>query len=205
MVGVETTEMKRAEEARARTEEALRTSVAMLRRAENVAHLGHWRLELPSRRLAWSEEAYRVFGVTPDSFELSHASVRRLVHPDDLRALGEASESWMREGSGSSEFRIPGPGGTVRYAVISAQVERDVSGTPIALFGTFQDTTELRRTERELREKNVELERFTYMISHDLKSPLVTIRTFLGYLEQDLTGTAPGPGSEGPALHARSR
>ena len=30
------------------------------------------------------------------------------------------------------------------------------------------------------------MERFTYMISHDLKSPLVTISTFLGYLEKDM-------------------
>src|SRR6185436_732634 len=33
--------------------------------------------------------------------------------------------------------------------------------------------------------KNAELERFTYTVSHDLKSPLFTIRGFLGYLEQD--------------------
>jgi signal transduction histidine kinase len=48
------------------------------------------------------------------------------------------------------------------------------------------DTTEIRQKERELTEKNAELERFTYMISHDLKSPVVTVKTFLGYLEQDL-------------------
>jgi PAS domain S-box-containing protein len=41
----------------------------------------------------------------------------------------------------------------------------------------------------ELESKNAELERFTYTVSHDLKSPLFTIRGFLGYLEQDaLTG-----------------
>lgn len=37
----------------------------------------------------------------------------------------------------------------------------------------------------ELESKNTELERFTYTVSHDLKSPLFTIRGFLGYLEQD--------------------
>jgi signal transduction histidine kinase len=37
----------------------------------------------------------------------------------------------------------------------------------------------------ELETKNAELERFTYTVSHDLKSPLFTIRGFLGYLEED--------------------
>jgi signal transduction histidine kinase len=51
---------------------------------------------------------------------------------------------------------------------------------------SFRDITERKRQERELIEKSVELERFTYTVSHDLKSPLVTVKTFLGYLEQDL-------------------
>ncbi|MEW6286796.1 MAG: GAF domain-containing protein [Chloroflexota bacterium] len=54
------------------------------------------------------------------------------------------------------------------------------------LYSDLQAELALRqRLISELEAKNAELERFTYTVSHDLKSPLFTIRGFLGYLEQD--------------------
>ena len=60
------------------------------------------------------------------------------------------------------------------------------------MVGISHDITErkqqeeaLRQSSQELQQRNDELMRFTYTASHDLKSPLVTIRAFLGYLEQD--------------------
>jgi PAS domain S-box-containing protein len=64
-----------------------------------------------------------------------------------------------------------------------------LDGAVIGRVWSFRDITERKRQERELIEKSSELERFTYTVSHDLKSPLVTVKTFLGYLEQDLAGS----------------
>ncbi|MGB7788127.1 PAS domain S-box protein [Methanoregula sp.] len=57
----------------------------------------------------------------------------------------------------------------------------------------IRDITERKRVEnlreeliKELEQKNSELERFTYTVSHDLKSPLITIKGFLGVLEEDV-------------------
>jgi signal transduction histidine kinase len=61
-----------------------------------------------------------------------------------------------------------------------------------------EETARLRRAEAErsalmedLGRKNAELERFTYTVSHDLKSPLVTIKGFTGMIAQALGPDAP--------------
>jgi signal transduction histidine kinase len=51
-----------------------------------------------------------------------------------------------------------------------------------------EEIEERKRVGEELHKKNAEIEQFIYTVSHDLRSPLVTLKTFLGYLEFDMAG-----------------
>jgi PAS domain S-box-containing protein len=75
-----------------------------------------------------------------------------------------------------------------RHAQLAATYANQVAITleNARLFSDLQVELAARKTLiAELESKNAELERFTYTVSHDLKSPLFTIRGFLGYLEKD--------------------
>lgn len=71
---------------------------------------------------------------------------------------------------------------------------RGTDGRIFGVLGTYADITPRKQAEEErealladVESKNAELERFTYTVSHDLKSPLVTINGFLGVLEEDIS------------------
>jgi PAS domain S-box-containing protein len=182
-VGSDITQAKLAELALQEREERLR-------RAEEMAHLGHWRLDLVTGQVSWSDEMYRIFGLEPGvrlpDGGREEVGIARFCHPDDLEPCLRSCDPRGGHDGESFAYRIVRPDGGERHLVSRGELLRDVTGAPAALFGTLLDSTELRHKERELQEKNAELERFTYMISHDLKSPLVTVKTFLAYLERDL-------------------
>jgi PAS domain S-box-containing protein len=74
------------------------------------------------------------------------------------------------------------PSAFTRVDITALQTMADQVANAIKNARLFTERVNLNK---ELEEQNAELERFTYTVSHDLKSPLVTIRGFLGYLRQD--------------------
>lgn len=77
--------------------------------------------------------------------------------------------------------------GTVVWSrTLRRQVERRTAELQAEIMERQQRELEIRSKNTELDRKNAELERFTYTVSHDLKSPLVTLKSFLGFIEADL-------------------
>lgn len=90
------------------------------------------------------------------------------------------------------EFEVRRKDGSRAWLSQNVQAVYDESGELLHFDGTVQDITARKLAEeeretliKELERRNEELERFTYTVSHDLKSPLITIQGFLGFVERD--------------------
>jgi len=91
------------------------------------------------------------------------------------------------------DYRIRTRDGQVRWVADTSVKGLNDDGERVGVIGILQDITDTKNAliEREklikdLERRNAELERFTYTVSHDLKSPLVTIQGYLGYIENDV-------------------
>jgi len=130
----------------------LRESERQLEEAQRIAHVGYWERDLDTGLVTWSEETYRIFGLSPEERPLTRGRVRELIHPDDremnLDAVAEALEGEARY---EVEYRVIRPSGEVRIVHSRGDVMRDGLGRPLRTFGTAQDITERKRAEQRIR------------------------------------------------------
>jgi PAS domain S-box-containing protein len=124
----------------------------MLEMAEAISSVGHWRLDLVTNRVAWSDEVYRIHGVERAGFDPSLGDALSFYHPDDRGPLADGLGRAAETGEGfESRFRLIRADGQERVVVARCGAERREDGTTIALYGVFQDVTEAERVHQRIK------------------------------------------------------
>ncbi len=166
-------------------EEALRGSQNDLNRAQTVAKTGSWRLNLAKNELIWSDEAYRIFGMTKGT-QLTYQSFLECVYAEDRDYVDTRWRAAKRGEPYDIEHRIK-VGDTIKWVREIAELEWDQKGIMLGGFGTVQDITKLKAIEDELKQAKTEAEtanaaksQFLAVMSHEIRTPLNVI---LGYSE----------------------
>jgi PAS domain S-box-containing protein len=143
-------------------------------------------------RLNWVAGAFeRISGYGFDEY-VARGGWRAALHPDDVEQDNRDIKTLRENRPVVSELRTIRKDGSVCWVRVYAHPVWDDAGQRVqSIYGAVQDISERKVADaeregliQELESRNAELERFTYTVSHDLKSPLITIRGFLGHVEQ---------------------
>ncbi|MFO0770536.1 MAG: PAS domain S-box protein [Nitrospiraceae bacterium] len=149
---------KRLEEAQARTEDELRRQRQALEDAQGLAHVGSWEWDIDTGALRWSEEQFRIFGLSSESVTPTYDLFISALHEDDKdRVLKAIEQAFDGTAPYDVECRIIRPTGEVRQVHCRGIVHRNDGGAPVGVTGTIQDVTEHRTTQAALKETSESL------------------------------------------------
>lgn len=134
-----------------RAEAALREKEWLLSESQRIANIGSWSFDIQKNKLTWSEETYRIYGVSPDTFEPTRDSFLSLIHPNDLHVISESAAAIEAGKPTKDEFRIITPSGEIRHISGHAEFLPASVSSPARMVGTAQDVTALRRADERFR------------------------------------------------------
>ncbi len=177
-------------------------------RAEELAHVGHWQIDLVTQELQWSDEVYRIHGQEPETYHPKLADGINAYHPDDQDRVAEVVSNAIEHGeSFEFELRLVRPTGEIRHVQSYGECTVSESGQTTAVFGVFLDITQRKEIELALaaeRARVVEALAKYKLIANNSQDLVClhepdgsyswispSIQTLLGYSPTELLGTSP--------------
>ena len=175
---------------------ALAKSEERLKLALEASSDGLWDWDVQANTAHFSPRWKAILGYADDELADSFETWYQRLHPEDQPRARAAQQAHFDDPARAyePEYRMRHKNGNWVWIQSRGKVvERDAAGQPQRMVGTITDITARKRAEAErerllaeLTAANVEMENFVYTISHDLKSPLITIGGFASLVEKDI-------------------
>lgn len=177
--------------AKAIAEEELHKSELRLQKAQSIANVGNWELDLSSKLVWCSDEAKRIYGLSYEGHEIPYEIIKKNPLPEFRGMLDETLDRLLKYNETYEiEFEIKRVNdGTIRSIYSKAELVVEPDYEQVKVIGVIQDITERKKNERELihaKEKAEESDRlktaFLHNISHEIRTPMNAIVGFSALL-----------------------
>ncbi len=176
----------------------------LLTMAEKLAKVGFWHYDVVKKELFWSDEVFAIYGEDParhrPTLENSH---RLYMGADETKIRACFEDALQRQKGFQLTSRIRRQNGSVRWIRTRANVETDIHGKLLAIFGITQDLTD----EFDNKEK---LERLSLVASRTTNGVMICDRDghiewvnrgferLTGYSQNEIVGKKPESFLHGP-------
>ncbi|MDP2809482.1 MAG: PAS domain S-box protein [Rhodocyclaceae bacterium] len=191
-----------------RTQATLLRSEDDLNRAQAVAQIGSWALDVRNNVLSWTPENYRIFGVASGT-PLSYETFLACVHPDDRAYVHERWSAALRGEPYDIEHRIIA-NGALRWVNERAELRFETDGQLIGGNGITMDITERKRSDAALARLSLAVEQsYNTIVITNARAEIEFVNAAFtrstGYLPEEVLGRNPSllkSGLTPPETHA---
>lgn len=183
---------------RKRIVESLQQSEKQLSRAQELSNMGSWEYDIIMGTILWSDNLYKLYDLSKETFTPQVATILQFVHPDD-REMVQAQYKRARENhkTVTIEHRAVTPDGRIRNMVQIGEIFYDDHNQPVRMSGTIQDITARKEAEQEItKTKNLlqstlaNIPELIFSADADFNATYVSPHSYdiLGYQPEELLG-----------------
>ena len=135
--------------------EAFMSGESRMAETQGMVRVGSWYWNVQTGERHFSDEFYRICGLTPGDERLNSKMAMQFIHPEDRDViLKEVNHTVKNRILYDYEKKIAGSDGVTRHVVTKGRVTYDNKGEPVRIMGTIQDVTDLKKAMNELYESN---------------------------------------------------